>query len=294
MTTKTIAFCLTLTGFFANIAANAQIAKPSGLSVSSQVAKKRFFRQQNASHPKPQASSQSDLSVLNAASYLPGVSPGGLATAFGSNLTDVSGVVVANSNPFPTTLANVSVLVNGIPAPIFSIAYANGEDQISFEVPWETDTGSGAAYIEVYDYGSLVGSLQVDSYLEDPGIFGYQKYGNLYAVALHTPDFSLVSPDDPAVRGEVLVLYTTGLGPVDQPVTDGWGAPYNPLANTLDQFQVTLAGEDVQVLFSGLAPGYVGLYQLNIRLPYDAPAGDLPLQITSSYANSQSILLSLQ
>jgi uncharacterized protein (TIGR03437 family) len=148
--------------------------------------------------------------------------------------------------------------------------------------------------VNVYDYGNLVGSLTVDSYTEDPGIFGYQQFGNTYAVALHSSDYALVTPDDPAVLGEVLILYVTGLGPVDQDLPDGWGAPSNPPANTLDPYQVILAGENISVLFSGLAPGYVGLYQLNIRLRSDLPPGDLSLQITSDFANSQSVLLSVR
>ena len=256
-----------------------------------QATKHRYFRD-----PKALGSlgRNGNISVVNAASFLPGVSPGALATAFGTNLTDVNGVVVADTNPFPTKLANVSVMVNGILAPIFSVAFVNGQDQISFQVPWETNVGMGAAFVEVFDFDASVGSERVDSFTEDPGIFGYQKFGNVYAVAVHASDFSLVSPDDPADRGEVLVLYTTGLGPVDQAISDGFGAPSNPLARTLDPFRVVLAGEDVPVLFSGLAPGFVGLYQLNIRLPDDLPAGDLPLQVLSDFANSQKVLLSVQ
>ena len=254
--------------------------------------KQRYFRDPKAVRALPHDTG--NINVVNAASFLPGVSPGALATVFGTNLTDVNGVVVANSNPFPTTLANVSVMVNGIPAHLFSVAFANGQDQISFQVPWETDTGPGAVFVEVFDYGASVGSQQVDSFTEDPGIFGYQRFGNVYAVAAHGSDFKLVSPDNPAQRDEIVVLYTTGLGPVDQFIPDGLGAPSNPPAHTKDPFQVVLAGENVPVLFSGLAPGFVGLYQLNVQLPDDLPAGDLTLQILSDFANSQKVLLSVE
>jgi len=256
-----------------------------------QATKHRYFRDPKALGPLGQ---NGNISVVNAASFLPGISPGALATIFGTNLTDVTGVIVADTNPFPTKLANVSIAVNGVLAPIFSVAFVNGQDQISFQVPWQTDVGSAAAFVEVFDFDERVGSERVDSFTEDPGIFGYQKYGNVYAVAVHASDFALVSPNDPADRGEVLVLYATGLGPVDQVISNGFGAPSNPPARTLDPFTVALAGEDVPVLFSGLAPGFVGLYQLNIRLPDDLPAGDLSLQILSDFANSQKVLLSVQ
>ncbi len=255
-------------------------------------AKLRFFRPKTA---KPHSKTSGDsTSVTNAASYLEGVSPGGLATVFGTNLTDVSGVIYANTNPFPLVLANVSVYVNGVPAPIFSIAYANGLDQISFQVPWDTDTGAGAAEVMVYDYGMLVADVITDSFIEDPGIFGFQQYGQTYAVALHASDYALVTPDDPAYRGEVLILYVTGLGPVSGNIADGFGAPYNPLAYTLDPYQLSIASENATVLFSGLAPGFVGLYQINLQLPGDLPAGDLPVTIYSDYANSQTVLLSVK
>ena len=290
---KSILYYFGLAAITATGIASGQIASPTSSPLTAPAVKPRVFRDPKVTKPRPKDSSVG-IDVLNAASFLPGVSPGGLATAFGTNLTDVSGVVQANSNPFPTTLANVQVTVNGVLAPIFSIAYANGEDQISFAVPWETPTGLGAVFVQVYDYGTLVGSLTTDSYIEDPGIFGFQQFGNTYAVAVHSSDYALVTPDDPAVRGEVLVLYVTGLGPVDQYIPDGYGAPSSPPANTQDPYRVILAGESVEVLFSGLAPGFVGLYQLNIRLPGDLPAGDLNLQITSDYANSQSVLLSVQ
>ncbi len=241
-----------------------------------------------------QATSSQRPVVVNAASFLPGVSPGALATIFGTNLTDVTGTVTAGTNPFPTVLANVAVTVNGVPAAIFSISYVNGQDQISFQVPSETNTGKGAADIQVFDYGTQQAEMLVDSYTEDPGIFAYQKYGQLYAVALHASDYSLVTPDNPASRGEVILLYTTGLGPVDRFVRNGYGAPSDPPAHTNRPFRVVIAGEDATLLFSGLAPGFVGLYQINMRLPGDLPAGDLRMKIFSDYADSQTVSLSVQ
>lgn len=232
--------------------------------------------------------------VVNAASFLPGVSPGGLATIFGTNLSDVTGIVSAVTNPFPTVLANVSVAVNGVLAPIFVVAFANGQDQISFQVPFETITGRRAADIQVYDFGRQVAEVFVDSYTEDPGIFAYQKYGQLYAVALHGSDYKLITPDDPAFRGETIILYATGLGPVDRFIPNGLGAPSNPLANTKFPFRVTVAGEDARLQFSGLAPGFVGLYQVNLRLPDDLPAGDLRMRILSEFADSQFVVLSVK
>jgi uncharacterized protein (TIGR03437 family) len=170
------------------------------------------------------------------------------------------------------------------------VAYSGTEDQISVQVPYSTATGPGAALVEVFDYGQSVGTARIDSYDEDPGIFTYQ---GSYAVALLYPDYSLLGPSNPAYPGDNLILYTTGLGPLSINLRDGYGAPSNPLANTQDPFQVLIAGEPCKVFFSGLAPGFVGLYQINLQLPSDLPRGNLDVQISSPYANSNVALLTV-
>jgi minor extracellular serine protease Vpr len=217
-----------------------------------------------------------------------GISPGAIATIFGENLTTVSGVVLAQTNPLPTRLAGVEAFINGFPAPIYSIAYANGEDQISIQVPYEASTGPGAAEIQVFDESSLVADFFTDSFTEDPGIF---VYNGSYAIA-EASDYSLIGPDNPALPGEPLVLYVTGLGPLDMNLLDGYGSPTSPpFAQTVDPFQVIVDNENCNVFFSGLAPGFVGLYQVNFYVPRDAAAGNLQIYIQSPYANSAIAIL---
>ncbi len=200
--------------------------------------------------------------VVNAASYLAGISPGGLATVFGEDLTSVNGVVLAGTDPLPTVLAGVEVSVNGRSAPIFGVAFANGEDQVSFQVPYSTPVGPDAALVEVFDHGEQVASIFADSFTEDPGIF---TYSGDFALAASGVDGSLIGPDNPALPGEALVLYTTGLGPVSLNLRDGFGAPFNPLARTVSPLHVFIESVEASVDFSGLTPGYVGLYQTRRR-----------------------------
>lgn len=261
------------------------LAQFSVAGTATVAAKPQFYRPQTG--VKDKAQQASGIAVVNAASYLPGISPGGLITIFGPNLSNVTGIVYAGTDPLPTQLAGVQVFINGIPAPIYGVAYANGEDQISVQVPYEVAVGPGAAQVQVYNNGVLAASVVVDSFTEDPGIFMYN--GN-YAVAVHA-DYTLIGPNNPAQPGEVIVLYTTGLGPLNQNLIDGLGAPYNPLAYTIDPFQVFVNGENCYVDFSGLAPGFVGLYQLNVTLPLDLPRGNLNVQIVSPYASSGDAVL---
>jgi len=136
------------------------------------------YRPHNAHGTKPRQSG--GPVIVNAASFELGISPGAIATIFGENLTTVSGVVLAQTDPLPTRLAGVEVFISGFPAPIYSIAYANGEDQISIQVPYEAPTGPRAAEIQVFDESSLVADFFTDSFTEDPGIF---VYNGSYAIA---------------------------------------------------------------------------------------------------------------
>lgn len=265
-----------------------------GLAAEKPVAKTPFYRPHYRSRISPgKPKDVGNAVVVNAASYESGISPGGLATIFGDDLTTVSGIVLAGEDPLPAHLAGVDVFVSGTPAPIYGIAYAGGEDQISIQVPYEAPTGPNAAEIQVYDEGVLVADFFTDSFTEDPGIFTYDSN---YAIA-QASDYSLIGPDNPAIPGEPLVLYVTGLGPLEvngdpNALVDGYGAPTAPpLALTVDPFQVVLDNEACNVFFSGLAPGFVGLYQINFYVPSDAAQGNLPISIQSTYANSANAVL---
>jgi uncharacterized protein (TIGR03437 family) len=223
-----------------------------------------------------------DPAIVNAASFLPGVSPGGLASVFSQGLLSVDGTISASATPLPTELGGVSVVINGVDAPLLVVSSTDGQDQINLQVPWETPTGPGSAVIDIYDAGDLVATFQADSYTEDPGIFTYRGY----ALAIRNANGRLVGPDNPVSPGDVIILYTTGLGPVDLDVGNGVPAPSDPPAHTEDPFEAMVNGQQCDVLFSGLAPGFTGLYQLNLRLPDDLPPGDLDIQISTPYAGS--------
>jgi len=75
-------------------------------------------------------------------------------------------------------------------------------------------------------------------------------------------------------------------------ILDGYGSPTSPpFAQTVDPFQVIVDNENCNVFFSGLAPGFVGLYQVNFYVPRDAAAGNLQIYIQSPYANSAIAIL---
>lgn len=266
----------------------------------SAVKKQPFYRPHRNSRvnaEKPRA--LSSAVIVNAASFESGISPGGLATIFGDSLVTVDGVVYADANPLPTDIDGVEVDISGIAAPIYGI-YGGSQDQISVQVPYGAPTGPKSAEVQVFNIVSgqsmLIADFFTDSFTEDPGIFTWD--GNvsggaaIYALA-EAVDYSLIGPDNPALVGETLQLFVTGLGPLNDPdLVDGYGSPTSPpFAETLDPFQVILDGESCHVDFSGLAPGFVGLYQINFDVPLDAASGNLQLSIQSTYANSLEVTL---
>lgn len=259
----------------------------TGLAGPAVVKKTPYYRMRSAPVPKQSGTT----AIVNAASFQEGISPGALATIFGENLTTVNGTIVAQTSPLPDHLAGVQVFVSGFPAPLYSITDVNGEDQISLQVPYEAPTGPLAAEIQVIDEGTVVADFFADSFTEDPGIFVYD--GN-YAIATAS-DYSLIGPNNPAIPGEALVLYVTGLGPLDMNLADGYGSPTSPpFAETVDPFQVVLDNENCTVFFAGSAPGFVGLYQVNFYVPQDAASGNLQIYIQSPYASSSNAILPIQ
>jgi len=96
-------------------------------------------------------------------------------------------------------------------------------------------------------------------------------------------DNALVTPSHPIHRksGSALVIYLTGLGQTFPTVPTGQPAPSNPLSDSVVQPTVTLGGVELTVLYSGLAPGLVGVDQINVSVPFNVPTGfAVPLVIT--------------
>jgi uncharacterized protein (TIGR03437 family) len=89
-----------------------------------------------------------------------------------------------------------------------------------------------------------------------------------------------------------VLIYVTGLGAVNPPVADGSAAPRDPLSWTpRDTYEVWIGDEQGTVEFAGLAPDYAGLYQMNVRIPANAPRGDVYIAISGPgcYANQAKI-----
>jgi uncharacterized protein (TIGR03437 family) len=210
-------------------------------------------------------------SVTNGASFVSGlVRPGGAASVFLTGLTGISGLLQATSTSLPTEINGVSVKVQGVPAPLYVVAQVDGMQQINFQVPFEAPPGDELD-VEVSQNGvaAMVTGVKVST--TAPGVF---TIDGVDGAIQHSADYSLVTPSSPAVPGEVVIIYSTGLGSVTPPVKSGEPAPFGLLSETDAVPTVTIGGGNAELLFTGLTPGFVGLYQLNVRVPATAQSGD--------------------
>jgi uncharacterized protein (TIGR03437 family) len=225
--------------------------------------------------------------VTNAASFAAGiVAPGEIATIFGGNLTASSGIQLVSSVPLPKTFLDVSVMVNGSAAPLFAVDNVNGQQQINFQVPWEVVSGSTAGIV-VTGNGTSSAPLRVPVSVAQPGIFAYNASGQSFGAILHA-NFQLADAAHPVKGGETVLIYCTGLGAVSSPPGDG--AAGNGQA-TKAAASVTIGGVNAAVSFSGLAPGFVGLYQVNAGVPTGLASGNQPVVLLIGGASSNSVLL---
>jgi uncharacterized protein (TIGR03437 family) len=219
-----------------------------------------------------------------------GLVPGGIASLFGSGLTRASGIVSASSTPLPVELAGTSVSVNGTKVPLLAIAYVNGIEQINFQAPFEL-LAPGTAKLVVTNNGIDSAAADVAVFAAQPGVF---TMDGAQGAIVHGADNRLVSPASPAAPNEIVVLYGTSFGAVASMPATGAAAGVSPLSKTLTTPEVRVSGRAAEVFFSGLSPGSVGLYQINFRVPADAPSGAADVVVNFSGASSVPVKMSVR
>jgi uncharacterized protein (TIGR03437 family) len=219
--------------------------------------------------------------LANAAGGLPmlPLAPGMIASLFGANLA-ASTSAVTGPPPLPPTLAGTTLFINGVPAPLFYVSPA----QVNFQVPYGVTGASVEILLRTQAGEAAMRFARADG---SPGIFQNGGVGSI----IHA-NGTQVSQAAPAQRGEELVLFASGLGEVQPPVASGTAAPSSPSAGTVIAPTVRVAGATAEVRFSGLAPGFVGLYQVNFVVPPDA-SGTVPVSLEIGGITSNSVSMSV-
>ena len=194
----------------------------------------------------------------------------------------------------------VQVFYNDKPVPLYYVSAG----QINFQLPFDASLGEGRLRVESNGVKgntiSVVAARAVPRILRLNGNYG--DYG-----IITNPDNSLPIPSSlggiPAKVGAALVIYAIGMGPTTPAVASGVGSPTaEPLARVGSRPQVCFRastpfnpGLCVDPLFAGLAPGFVGLYQVNVVIPGGSPTGEaVPIYLKTDDGNSNSVNLAIQ
>jgi uncharacterized protein (TIGR03437 family) len=188
------------------------------------------------------------------------LAPGSLITVTGDNLGDTQ---TGQTNPLPRALGKTFVAIDGVRAALMTTASGTVVAQVPYDIR------IGPVEIDVSVDGALSNNVESQTVAVSPSLVG-----------LTHPDGSGVNGASPVVPGEVLTIYATGLGPVTSTLTPGAVTPSKGLISTVYVANVAIDGTPLKVLFSGLTPGFVGLYQLNVLVPAQIPSSD---KLTVSY-----------
>ncbi len=232
--------------------------------------------------------------IVNGASFSKTLAPaaGAIVSLFGTNLA--ASTVAASSLPLPTSLGGVSVTVNGVAAPLFFVSAG----QINFQIPWEATGASASVVVTVNGQASNTYTMTLGS--AGPGIFTINASGSGQGAIQIANTATFAAPAgsipgvsaQPVARGQFITVYCSGLGAVANPPADGAAASGQ---TTTASVSMTIGGVAVTPSFSGLAPGFVGLYQVNAQIPQSVATGSaVALTITVNGVASNSVTIAVQ
>ncbi len=244
--------------------------------------------------------------VVNAAHYQSGVpvSQGGLAALKGAGVADQT--TGPATPPFSTELGNRQVVFNEtIAAPIFAVT----NSQINFQVPSGAPVGSDRIAVKMADTGEFVAGGTVLVSTVSPGLFTLSQDGTGQVAARNQDGVTINGSSNPAAKGSIISLYGTGQGQVSPAVPDGAPAPASPLASTVavptsdakaclttqPSVCVAIGTSFGNIQGSALAPTYVGLWQINVQIPSDAPSGNaVPVRVVINGTPSNTVTIAIR
>ena len=190
----------------------------------------------------------------------------------------------------PTTLLNRQILVNDqLPSAIYYL----GPNQANFQIPSNTPVGTARICVRTGDTGELIAGGALLTAAASPGLFTSTQNGSGQGAVVNQ-DGSLNSAANPAPVGSTITLYGTGQGQVSPAVSDGTPAPKLPLSSTValptsdgktclnsqPAVCVAIGSGFGNIQYTGLAPGYIGLWQINVTVPQGIVTGSaVPVKV---------------
>jgi uncharacterized protein (TIGR03437 family) len=229
--------------------------------------------------PAPQISSGA---AVNAATYTNALAPGALMSIFGLHLAVEESL--APRLPYPELLAGVRVTLDGRALPLLFVS----PGQLNTVLPFSAE-GRGTVRVTT---ANGVSEIEVNLQSTAPGIF--LRGGDPALPAILGEDGAPISIANPARAGRPLSIYCTGLGRVQGELAPGAPAPLSTVVPTLEPVLVQFGGLLLAASFAGLAPGYVGLYQVNVVLPETLRPGQYFLALLAGGNRSNQVLVDVR
>ena len=243
--------------------------------------------------PNPTVPAVSPGGVVSAASnaaHQP-IGPGSYISIYGSDLSQ--GVHQSASLPLAVQLGGTQAILAGKVLPLNFTSSGQINALVPFDVPVNT-----TQQLIVLQNGAVSVPEPVVLSIAQPAIFTQDQSGKGPGVIVGVKSDGsaqfLINASHPVSANDVLVIYCTGLGPVDQPVAAGSAGPSSPLAHTVNPVTVTIGGKKAQQLFAGLAPG-LAVYQVNAVVPQGlTPANDVPVVISAAGLASEPVTIAVK
>ncbi|HEV2687782.1 MAG TPA: hypothetical protein VGV35_04485, partial [Bryobacteraceae bacterium] len=231
--------------------------------------------------------------VLSAASFAQQgvIAPGSIVSIFGARFAD--GINVANTLPLTTELVGTEVILGGSSLPLFFTSTG----QINAIVPISAPVNSQAQML-VRRGTTYTVPEPVTVAAAQPAVFTPSQSGKGQGYALvHALSGTETLADSvhPAHANDVVVIYCAGLGLTNPAVESGTPSSLTTLSPTVNSVTVSMGGQNATVLFAGLAPGYVGLYQVNTIVPAGiTPSDQVPLILSVGGQSSPIVTMSVR
>jgi uncharacterized protein (TIGR03437 family) len=211
--------------------------------------------------------------VVNTADGSAALAPGSLVTIYGSNL---SSVFMRNSEvPVPTTLGEACLSINGVLLPMFMASSDRIEAQLPFGV-------LGAGRMMLRGPGGTSNLLDLMIQPGAPAVLREDVIGQVNPIpkVFRAMNFGRVTLSNPIHPEDVVIILLTGLGVTSPRVEAGQPSPSDPRAETVTRPEIALGNAPLEILYAGLIPGEIGIYELHAKVPYWVSTGfEVPLTI---------------
>ena len=220
---------------------------------------------------RPQVSNNG---VVNGATYQAGLAPGSIIAIFGQSLASSA----TATTPLPTIMGGSCVTLDNTPLPLLMTSAT----QINAQLPPKTTAAKHSLVVRSIDQKAATNTQSITVSKYAPAVIVDPTSGQ---TAIYFQNGKPVNKSNPATRDQSLVIYASGLGvTTGGTVTAGMPSPSNPLAVTATVSvyfgDPGYSQSPVIVTWSGLVPGMIGLYQIDVTVPGTHMKGDaLPVTI---------------